>query len=124
MVDTTRSLKMTDGSAVPAKITDPATSWAAALSINIPDLEAVVLKAVYESGDKGLMGEEISFNTGLAIQTCTPRVKPLLRKGLLVDTGYVRPAVMSNRKQRVVVAAEFEEAFHKRIADELQEDDT
>ena len=117
MVDTERrKLYITDGSSVPARVDDPATSWEAALSIDVPALEAQVFKAVFDSGDRGLIGEEISHKTGLAIQTCTPRVKPLLRKGALSDTGYVKKATESNRRQRIVVATQFLEAFLTRMA--------
>jgi|TARA_R110000765_G_scaffold195412_1_gene300955 hypothetical protein len=102
---------MTNGSSVPARDSDPETSWEAALSINVPHLESIVYKAVHGAGAKGLIAEDICRITGLAIQTCTPRVRPLLNKKLLIDTGYTRPAQDSNRSQRIVIAAPFLEAW-------------
>lgn len=80
---------------------DPETSHLAALGVSTAALEL----RVYEAGKKfptGFISDDIARALpDLGIQTFTPRFAPLLRKGLLVDTGFKRRGV-SGRSQRVM----------------------
>ena len=72
-----------------ARHTDPDTSFDAAEAMSkkrATVLENKVLKALRAS-TVGLTNHEIVTATGLDWNTCTPRVRPLVRKGWVVDTG-------------------------------------
>ena len=85
-----------------AKRNDPDTAHRAAEYVRekLPQLEQVVLSAFRQAGENGLTGDELSRATGIFRHTCCPRVAPLCRKGLLVDSGERRPGE-TNRKQVV-----------------------
>tara|TARA_Y100001963_G_C6477854_1_gene307568 strand:+ start:117 stop:515 length:399 start_codon:yes stop_codon:yes gene_type:complete len=76
-----------------ARNNDPVTSHEAAEKIQegLPSLEAQVLKSIRASGSKGQNSYEVEIATGIPNQTCTPRLAPLRRKGLIVDSGERRP---------------------------------
>jgi len=72
-----------------ARTTDPGTSHAAAQSIRGRDatvLELTVLSCLMGSKD-GLTTHEIAERTGLEYGSVTPRIRPLIRKGMVVDSG-------------------------------------
>lgn len=72
--------------------TDPITSLIAAKSIEGAEasrMEQLVLSAIKSSN--GLTNHEIVSATGLPWNSCTPRVRPLVRKGLVIDSGLRRP---------------------------------
>ena len=76
-----------------ARHSDPPTSKAAAESVRgkgASKMESVVLEAL-RSSSRGLTSHELVSWTGLPWNTCTPRVKPLVRKGLAADSGLKRP---------------------------------
>jgi hypothetical protein len=72
-----------------ARNSDPDTSHAAAIALGrrkINALERMVLRALWDSVD-GLTNHEIVERTGLSWNTATPRVHPLVIKGLVKDSG-------------------------------------
>jgi predicted transcriptional regulator len=69
----------------PARRTDPETSHEAARSINITRLEKVVLDAFISHGE--MTTHELAQVTSLELVTVSPRVRPLVRKGLIRDSG-------------------------------------
>jgi len=81
-----------------ARNTDPDTSHEAA-KLNTTTLEGMVLDAINANGP--MTTEEIARATGIDLQSITPRIAPLMRLGLLVDTGLRKPGV-SGRNRRVI----------------------
>ena len=67
------------------------TSQAAAVSVapHLPRLEAVVLLSVAKSG--GRTSDEVEVETGLPHQTVSARIRGLVQRGLLADSGARRP---------------------------------
>jgi len=83
-----------------ARSTDPQTSHKAADSIDANRLEMIVLEE-FKGAKKGLTAEELSRRLpGLPLNSITPRIAPLVRKGYLIPTG--RRKVSSGRSQRVL----------------------
>lgn len=82
-----------------ARTTDPETSHEAA-KIEVNNLEAIVLEE-FRKARKGLTAEELSRKIpGVPLNSLTPRLAPLVRRGLLLPTG--RRQVSSGRYQRVL----------------------
>ena len=75
-----------------ARGSDPVTSHEAAEKIKdgLPSLEAQVLRSIKASAE-GKNICEVETDTGIPIQTCSPRLAPLRRKGLIADSGERRP---------------------------------
>ena len=67
---------------------DPVTAKQAARKVAAPRLEQVVLDAL--RGTDGLTSEEIAARTGLSLVTVSPRLRPLVNKGLVEDSGQTR----------------------------------
>lgn len=85
--------------------TDPSTSKAAGMSFDPTQLELEVLNAIRTFGDEGATQDDVlSKLRRISHSSITPRFRPLLNKGLLVDTGCKRKGV-SGRSQRVMRAA-------------------
>ncbi len=83
-----------------ARSTDPDTSHESAASVDASRLEMIVLEE-FRGAKKGLTAEELSLRLpGLPLNTITPRIAPLVRKGYLMPTG--RRKVSSGRYQRVL----------------------
>lgn len=66
--------------------TDPDTSVEAALSIKATELESRVLDAIMRRAD-GATSHEISESLHMSLVTVSPRLRPLVRKGLIEDSG-------------------------------------
>lgn len=81
-----------------ARKTDPDTAKEAAGSINATRVERIVLEAFWRSED-GLTAEELALLTRLPLNTVTPRIAPLVRKGYLIPVGKRKSS--SGRNQRV-----------------------
>ena len=81
-----------------ARNTDPDTSHEAA-KLKTSTLESMVLEAINANGP--MTTEEIARATGIDLQSITPRIAPLMRLGLLIDTGLRKPGV-SGRNRRVI----------------------
>lgn len=76
-----------------ARATDPGTSHAAAKAVKGEEagrLERQVVMALELGPGDGLTTHEICAIYGLEYGSVTPRIKPLVRKGLVVDSGIRR----------------------------------
>jgi len=69
-----------------ARRNDPETSHEAAESLDTTRLQGIVLDALREARH-GLITHEIAHRTGISWGTITPRMKPLVKKKLVYDTG-------------------------------------
>lgn len=85
-----------------ARRTDPPTSHQAAARVNVKGLQAVAAEAHLKAGRRGLNGWELEQVTGIRHDTITPRLRPLINKGILVNTGVQRPGP-TGVMQRVLV---------------------
>lgn len=74
-----------------ARHDDPETSHDAAHSVNATALEKECWEALVKFGD--LTTEEIALRLGRPLQTVTPRLVPLERKGRVARTPLRRPGV-------------------------------
>ncbi len=81
-----------------ARNDDPDTSHEAAASINTTRIERIVLEAFWKSPG-GLIAEEVALLTRLPLNTVTPRIAPLVRKGYIIPIGKRKSS--SGRNQRV-----------------------
>jgi len=81
-----------------ARNTDPDTSHEAA-KLNTSTLESRVFEALNTNGP--MTTEEIAQATGIDLQSITPRIAPLMRLGILIDTGLRKPGA-SGRNRRVI----------------------
>jgi hypothetical protein len=80
-----------------ARITDPDTSHAAAGTVKLSVLEAKVIEALQRDAKEaairevaeasGLTGKELASRTGVPLNSITPRLAPLRRKGLIHSCG-------------------------------------
>lgn len=94
-----------------ARRTDPHTSHRAAheLDARLKGLQLIVCDA-FRGKPEGLTNQELCDATGLDWNTCTPRVKPLIDKGYLIDAvnefgEYItRPSRKSGKQQQVRIA--------------------
>jgi hypothetical protein len=83
--------------------TDPVTSKEAAASISPNKLEIKVLMVI-KSFSNGCTLQDIELALPeLRPSSISPRIKPLMIKGLIYDTGQKRPG-FSGRNQRVIKA--------------------
>lgn len=84
----------------PARVTDPETSHDAAKSLETSRLEAIVLDT-FKTAPNGLTQDELGDRMpAFTLNTITPRLAPLVRKGFLRVVGK-RPG-RSGRNQRVL----------------------
>lgn len=88
-----------------ARTSDPTTSHLAAGSVGATDLEAVVLEAVRKFPDGATLDDVMSILNDMSVVTVSPRFRPLLEKGFIVDTGKKRRG-KAGRNQRVVKVIE------------------
>ena len=91
---------------------DPDTSHKAKVSIDPTKLEQLVFAEIKNFGDHGCIHDQIEHQMmskyNIRTGSISPRYKPLMKKGLIVDTGERRTA-MSGRGQRVMMAREYHE---------------
>lgn len=76
-----------------ARATDPATSHAAAAAVegeHANRMEKLVLVELRKYREMGLTNHQLVAATGIAWNTITPRVRPLVNKGLVLDSGLRR----------------------------------
>jgi hypothetical protein len=69
-----------------ARSVDPDTSKKAAASFPVAELESRVLEALRWSG-KGLTTHELSWFLKVDLVSVSPRMRPLVEKNLVVDSG-------------------------------------
>lgn len=87
-----------------ARAVDPETSHEAAASLgDVTELQSRVLESIRGSGETGLTAFELAERLGLQLNTVSPRTAPLVRKGLVVDSGKRRRGP-SGRKSTVWIA--------------------
>jgi hypothetical protein len=69
--------------------TDPETSYIAAKSVyaRVPTLESLVLDFLRSRGDTGGTTEEIALALKLDRVTISPRMKPLMTRGQVIQMG-------------------------------------
>lgn len=82
-----------------ARNTDPATSHQAAAQVRGDDatrMEKLVFDCLNEA-PHGLTNHELVEATGLTWNTVTPRIRPMVRKGLVMDSGERRPGPTGKR---------------------------
>jgi len=85
-----------------ARGSDPDTSHDAAQDVQggkASRMEQQVLDMLKQYPD-GLTGHELVHLTGIPYQSCTPRIRPLVRKGLVIDSGNRREGPC--RKQNII----------------------
>lgn len=82
-----------------ARASDPATSYAAAQSIRLTDLESTVLAELRKFSD-GATSYTLAESLGMSLVTVSPRLRPLVSKGLVEDSGR-REVGSSGRSQTV-----------------------
>ena len=86
-----------------ARNTDPDTSHDAANKFDATKCEAIVLASLRANPD-GLTNHEVSELTGLEIGSVSPRMRPLVRKELVEDSGERRvPNVRKARKRGQII---------------------
>ena len=85
-----------------ARNTDPDTAHAAAAAIELKvvGLQLTCLEALRAAGARGLTSREISEATGIEHSTVSPRLRPLERKGLIIETD-ARRRCAKGREARV-----------------------
>lgn len=81
--------------------TDPETSKEAAESVPVARLEKIVYEAI-KASPNGLTTDEIEKSLpGVKLNSISPRIAPLIKKGYIYDSGERRKA-SSGRSQRVL----------------------
>src|SRR5262245_9527438 len=89
-----------DGVAL-ARMTDPETSHDAAQALEGDEasrMERIVLEGIRCTQSTGATNHEIVELTGLCWNTTSPRIRPLVERGLVVDSGERRKdPLKSNR---------------------------
>jgi DNA-binding transcriptional ArsR family regulator len=81
----------------PARRTDPETSHEAADSVELPDLEALVLAELRALPD-GATSHELAASLELPLVTVSPRLRPLANRGLVIDSGFKRVGTSGRRQ--------------------------
>ena len=81
---------------------DTSRDAAASVAPHLTRLEAVVYEHIVRQGADGSTCDEAEVATDLAHQTCSARVRGLVQKGLIIDSGDRRPT-RSGRGARVYV---------------------
>lgn len=71
-----------------ARSTDPSTSFEAAASVNVTELERVILDKLKRYKLPGATAYELADALGLSWVSVSPRMRPLAKKHLVVDTGF------------------------------------
>jgi hypothetical protein len=88
-----------------ARSTDPDTSQAAAEKVDSAKLERMVYEVICMYPNGCTSDQIIKHFPNKGVQTISPRLAPLIRKGLIYDTGERRPG-SAGRKQRVLKKTE------------------
>lgn len=94
-----------------ARNTDPATSHAAAATLDATEMEELVLAAIRRFPN-GCISDQIVETTGRSWNTVTPRLKPLRKKKLVELTGETRRG-KAGRQQQVYICAKILHAQHQ-----------
>lgn len=70
-----------------ARWSDPETSHQAAESIEPSHLQGIIMETLAKGPRGGMTTHEIAAACGIGYQTITPRIKPMVAKGWVYDTG-------------------------------------
>lgn len=89
-----------------ARTSDPETSRIAAASVSATQLEDHVATVVRAAGAWGLTSIETAVRLQMDLVTVSPRFRPLVRKGVLCESGFVRVGC-SGRPATVWVHSDF-----------------
>ena len=81
-----------------ARHSDPETSKSAAERMRLSNMERIVFDVIKKL--RGATTHEIADHTGISLVTVSPRIRPLVRKGMIQDSGKKR-AGDSGRKSIV-----------------------
>lgn len=84
-----------------ARKTDPETSKMAAMSFDPTDMEAIVLEVISQFPNGCIFDDILDCLPNIREGSISPRLKPLVKKGLIEDTGEKRMG-RSGRMQRVL----------------------
>jgi hypothetical protein len=71
-----------------ARNTDPGTSFAAAASIDVTRLEGIILDKLKRYKSPGATTYELAEALGMSLVSVSPRMRPLVEKRQIVDTGF------------------------------------
>lgn len=86
-----------------ARKTDPETSKEAAKTVDVTNLEQIVLDVI-KRYPQGCISQDVESELDqYRSSSITPRYRQLIKKGLVIDTGKKRPG-FSGRNQRVMRA--------------------
>ena len=88
-----------------ARTADPDTSHEAAEKVDSAKLERLVFEVIARNPNGMISDEVMRHFPDHGVQTISPRFAPLIRKGLIEDTGERRKAA-SGRSQRVMKAVQ------------------
>jgi len=87
----------------PARNTDPETSHEAAASLDLPELEEIVLAELRAAGPSGCTLDDLVGRLRMDKVTVSPRLRPLCNKSLVVPIG--KRVGKAGRNQTVWCAA-------------------
>ena len=93
-----RQIDLVDWLAGNVRSTDPVTSRRAASRVNAKRLNTLILGALRSRGP--MTTEELSKFIRCRLQSVTPRMSPLVKKGLVQNTGKTRRG--SSNRERIV----------------------
>lgn len=93
---------MSDDTLAYARADDRRTSHEAAESVRATDLEATVLAALRQFPN-GATSYQLAESLGMSLVTVSPRLRPLVSKGLARDSG-LRATGQSGRSQTIWIA--------------------
>ena len=89
--------------------TDPATSKAAAESVDTTTIKQKIVDELKKCGKEGCTPDVVAENLGRCISTVTPRFKPMEKEGLIYRTKRKRPSIKTGNLREVWVTAEHAE---------------
>lgn len=90
------------------RTTDPDTSVDAAITVNATKLELIVLEAIKMHTKYGANCDQLDqYLPEVRASSISPRLKPLIDKGLITVDGRTRKALYSNKQQRIHWATEY-----------------
>lgn len=84
-----------------ARRSDPKTSHRAARRISTTDLEGLVLASLKYAGEA--TSYELADRLSLSLVSVSPRLRPLVKKGAVIDSGRTKPG--DNGRSRTVWSA-------------------
>ena len=114
-----RQLDLVDWLAGRARKSDPSTSRKAASRVNVKRLNVMVLNALKACGP--MTTEEISMVIRRNLQSVTPRMAPLVERGLIRNSGRTRRG-SSNRERILWELVDADQEEQKPAAPVLGED--